>query len=134
MQTQKLFMVHYLPSWPTILQLGGFEESMSFALRICRSCMVTRKKHQKSNCQLRDPETHFEQCSKLTGPLKDHYSTNYGINHSSVLEEVPGFSVVTSMPHDIMHDLFEGIVPLELKLLLSHCISCKYFTLQELNV
>ena len=120
--------------------VGGFKGSMSFALRICRSCMVTpetmqeARYYQESKCQLRDPETHFEQCSKLTGPLKDHYSTNYGINHLSVLEEVPGFSVVTSMPHDIMHDLFEGIVPLELKLLLSHCITCKYFTLQELNV
>ena len=87
----------------------------------------------ESNCQLRDPETHFEQCSKLTGPLKEHHSTNYGINRLSILEEVPEFSVVTSMPHDITHDLFEDIVPLELKLLLSHCITSKYFTLQELN-
>ena len=76
--------------------------------------MQEARYYQESKCQLRNPETHFEQRSKLTGHLKDHYSTNYGINHLTVLEEVPGVSVVTSMPHDIMHDLFEGIVPLEL--------------------
>ena len=32
-----------------------------------------------------------------------------------------------------MHDLFEGIVPYELKLLLRHCVQSKYFTIGELN-
>ena len=50
----------------------------------------------ESDCQLRNDETHFEQCSLLSGPLRDHYSTTFGINRLSVLEEVPGFSVVTS--------------------------------------
>ena len=43
------------------------------------------------------------------------------------------FSVVTGMCHDIMHDLFEGVVPFELKLLLVHCTEKKYFTVAELN-
>ena len=113
---------------------------MSFSLRICRTCMITpdlmqlNRHFTESNCVLRTPETHFEQCSKLDGPLCAHYSTTYGINRLSILEEVPGFSVVTALLHDIMHDLFEGIVPLEVKLLLDHCISgCKYFTKHELN-
>ena len=42
--------------------------------------------------------------------------------------------MVTALLHDIMHDLFEGIVPMEVKLILDHCISgCKYFTKHELN-
>lgn len=97
--------------------VGGFKESMSFALRICRSCMITTDQSQlcvtEDSCQLRSPETHFEQCRLLEGPLKSHYSTNFGINRCSVLEDVPGFSVATSLPHDIMHDLFEGVVPYE---------------------
>ena len=120
--------------------IGGFKESMSFALRICRTCMITPDLMQESryfvesNCDLRTPEMHFKQCSKLDGPLCGHYSTTYGVNRMSVLEEVPGFSVVTSLLHDIMHDLYEGIVPMELKLLLEHCISrCKYFSKDELN-
>ena len=32
-----------------------------------------------------------------------------------------------------MHDLYEGIVPYEMKLLLCHCVSHGYFTIDELN-
>ena len=32
-----------------------------------------------------------------------------------------------------MHDLFEGILPYELKLLIQHCIHSKYFTINLLN-
>ena len=117
--------------------LGGFKQSMSFALRICRSCYTTRTLSQtcfsEKSCTLRTSESHFAQCQLLQGPLKNHYSTVYGINRLSILEEVPGFSVVNGIHHDIMHDVFEGVVPFEVKLLLQHCIQCNYFTLQLLN-
>ena len=60
-------------------------------------------------CILRDPEAHFEQCQLLSGQLSDHNSISYGVNRLSILESVPGFSVTTGMPHDILHDLFEGL-------------------------
>ena len=117
--------------------VGGFKGSMSFALRICRSCMITTPQVKEclveSSCTLRTTETHFEQCSLLSGPLRDHYSTTFGINRLSKLEEVPSFSVIQGLPHDIMHDLFEGVVPYELKLLLCHCVHAKYFTVRKLN-
>ncbi len=117
--------------------LGGFKESMSFALRICRSCYCTRSMSQthfaESSCTLRTTESHFENCQLLAGPLKQHYSTAYGVNRSSILEEVPGFSVINSLHHDIMHDIFEGVVPYEVKLLLKHCIQSKYFSLNVFN-
>uniref|UniRef100_A0A1X7TX77 Uncharacterized protein n=1 Tax=Amphimedon queenslandica TaxID=400682 RepID=A0A1X7TX77_AMPQE len=37
----------------------------------------------------------------------------YGINRRSVLKDIHGFSVVTSLSHDIMHDLFEDILVAE---------------------
>ena len=99
--------------------------------------MVTPQLSQKvlteDDCQLRNPETHFEQCQLLDGDLRGHYSTTYGINRHSVLEEAPGFSVATGIPHDIMHDLFEGVVPYEMKHLISHCLQNKYFSLDMLN-
>lgn len=117
--------------------LGGFKESMSFALRICRSCMITRPLSQEcfseDKCTLRTPETYFEQTQLLHGSLYDHYSITYGINRLSILEDVPGFTVVHGLQHDIMHDLFEGVVPYELKFLLKHCVQAKYFTINELN-
>ena len=117
--------------------VGGFKGSMSFALRICRTCMMTTKEAQQcfveSACTLRKPDTHFQQCQEVSGPLASHYSTSYGINRTSILEEVPGFSVTTGLPHDIMHDLYEGLIPYELKFLLQHCVEAKYFGIEKLN-
>ena len=80
----------------------GFKESMSFALRICRTCMNTPENsptcYSEFHCQLRDPERHLNECELLQGPLGSHYSTNFGINRRSILEDVPGFPVTTSIP------------------------------------
>ena len=37
------------------------------------------------------------------------------------------------LPHDAMHDILEGIGPLETKFLLSHCITNGLFTLEDFN-
>ena len=117
--------------------VGGFKESMSFSLRICRSCMITTEESQvcfsEQSCHLRDPETHFRECQMLDGPLASHYSTNFGINRRSVLEDIPGFSVVTGIPHDVTNDLFEGVVPYEMKLLILHLIQNKYISIRMIN-
>lgn len=119
--------------------VGGFKQSMSFALRICRGCLITSTLAQdcfsenNNSCTLRDPTSHFEQCMLLSGPMSNHYSTTYGINRLSILEEVPEFSVTVNLPHDIMHDLFEGVVPHHMALLLTHCVNNKYFNIEELN-
>ena len=41
--------------------------------------------------------------------------------------------MINGLPHDIMHDLYEGVVPYELKLLIRHCLQKAYFTIAELN-
>ena len=70
----------------------------------------------------------------LDGVLELHYSTNYGINRKSILEDVPGFFVTNCIPHDIMHDLFEGVVPHELKPFLIYATQQKhYFTINDPN-
>ena len=117
--------------------IGGFKEGVGFALRVCRTCMTTSSQCQtlftEENFQLRNPELHFQQCQLLEGRLRGHYSTNFGINRCSILEDVPGFSVTSCMPHDIMHDLFEGVVQYEMKLLLVHCVDEKFFSIDLLN-
>lgn len=117
--------------------VAGFKGSVSFALQVCRTCTITAEQIQEcfseSVCTLRTSSAYFEQCSLLQGPLQSHYSTAYGINFMSILEEVPRFSVINGLPFDIMHDLYEGIVPYEMKLLLQHCVNSKYFTINELN-
>ena len=119
-------------------QVGGFKESMSFAHRICRSCMTTTEKAQtnfvEANFELRTPETHVKQCTYLEQSQhqqRNELSKIYGINRKSVLENIP---VAQNLPHDIMHDLLEGVIPYELKVMLTHFISnCHYFTLKQLN-
>ena len=117
--------------------IGGFKEGVGFALRLCRTCMATQSQSQmlftEDKFQLRNPDMHFQQCQLLVGPLKGHFSTNFGINRCSILEEIPGFSVSSCMPHDIMHDLFEGVVPYEMKQLIVHCVEQKFFSIQLLN-
>ena len=117
--------------------LGGFKESFLFALRICRTCMVTKDEY-KGMCDLSHVAPrcilhHEQQCEYLNTPLRDHYSKIYGINRSALLD-VPYFSVFNGgLPHDMMHDVLEGVVIKELTLLLKHCISNKYVTLEKYN-
>ncbi len=60
-------------------------------------------------------------------------SVEYGINCASALDQIPHFSVVKSLPHDIMHDLLKGIVPYEMKLLLTYLSVSKLVSIATLN-
>ena len=118
--------------------LGGFKESMSFAFRICRTCMATKEQSQtyflESQFKLRTAREHKHHCQKLEGALGNHYSVSFGINQQSILESINDFSVVRNLPHDIMHDLFEGVLIHELKALLFYfCIHSKLFIVKVLN-
>lgn len=62
-------------------------------------------------------------------------SVTYGVNSQSVLNKIPNFHVANGqMPQDIMHLLFEGVVPFEIKLMLKVFIYEKdYFDVDFLN-
>ena len=114
-------------------QIGG---SMSFAYCICRSCMATTGKAQnnftETKFELRTPENHIKQCILLeqNGQDRSEVSKRYG---KSVLENI-NFSVVQNLPHDIMHDLLEGVIPYEMKNMLIHFVNnCHYFFFRQLN-
>ena len=47
--------------------------------------------------------------------VRDTLSTTYGINELSVMNRVTNFDVCQCFPEDIMHILFEGVVPYETK-------------------
>lgn len=114
--------------------LGGFKESMSFSHRICRSCLATTEQIQscflESDFELRTRGLHQHHLQNLTDSAS---STQFGINRPSELDNIPTFSVAENLPHDIMHDLLEGVVPCELKLLLTQLVNAKYFTIATFN-
>ena len=118
--------------------VGGFKKSVGSAYRMCRTCMATtdtfRVKFNSNDFQRRSTAAHIVQCDSLEGALRDHNSKVYGINCKSILLNVKLFSMCDwGLPHDVMHDLFEGVVQYELKLLLLHCIGERYFSLADFN-
>ena len=84
---------------------------------------------------LRDKASHEQHCALLQGDTMGHVSKEYGINRNSVLNELSYFHVCSgSLLPDVMHDLLEGALQYEMKLLLQFMIdSEQYFTLEKLN-
>ena len=60
-------------------------------------------------------------------------ATCYGINVESVLNSSTYFHVVDGLPPDIMHDVLEGVLPYEIKLMIAHYFQNGYFNLKEVN-
>ena len=118
-------------------ELGGFKESFSFARRFCRSCLTDKNLSQshfnEKNFTLRDSVSHKNLCSRLHDIDGASISVEFGINRCSSLDSLPNFSVAENLPHDIMHDLFEGVVPHELKLFMQYCVGMSYFSIPTLN-
>ena len=116
--------------------LGCFKESMSFAHRICRSCMATTAAIQtnfvESSFELRTPSSHRQHLQDLTGSSCTQKSMEYGINRKSNLEDIPNFCVAENIPHDIMHDLL-GVIPYEMKVMLQKLLGQKYLTIGTLT-
>ena len=102
--------------------LGGFKKSFSFAFRSCRTCFVTKDTLVSSfvseGFEKRGDATHCKQCEFMQGPMASHYSKAYGINRQSALLNVKYFSWFGGgLPHDAMHDIFEGVSTLGGKIL-----------------
>lgn len=84
--------------------------------------------------ELRTSSKHQKQLEEITGPAASFYSSAYGINRRSSLLDIRYFNIFEGgLPHDAMHDILEGIAPLEIKLLLSHCFTNNFFTLKIFN-
>jgi hypothetical protein len=82
--------------------------------------------------ELRNKEQYSQQLKSL---LEGTISTrDCGIKSSCLLNTLGYFHIAENVTVDVMHDLLEGVVPFELKLILSSFIyDKKYFTLEDLN-
>ena len=70
----------------------------------------------------------------LTTEIRRYWSKFWGVNQLSILNQARFFEVCQCLSHDIMHILFERVVPLEIKFLLRHGIDdLRLFTLKWLN-
>lgn len=115
--------------------LAGFVQSFR-GQYVCRFCCCTTDQIQISEVSegefsMRKKETHDLHVQKVV--------QEENVAHLGVVGECPlskalqHFHTVTGFPPDILHDLFEGVVPVELALCIREMIRRKYFTLEYLN-
>lgn len=73
---------------------------------------------------LRSASEHAHQCSligneSLSTSDQHHFSVTFGINREALLDSLNFFNVTSgALIPDIMHDILEGALPMELKLML----------------
>ncbi len=81
---------------------------------------------------LRTRDEHEAQCAHVEDP---DASTEYGINRRSILLDLKYLDICSgSLLPDVMHDILEGALQYELKLVLQYCIRTRrFFRLSALN-
>ncbi|XP_049333152.1 uncharacterized protein LOC125804583 isoform X1 [Astyanax mexicanus] len=115
--------------------IAGFVENFSGSY-VCRFCTAEKSEFQANEVRsgtftLRTKEVHADHLRILDENQLDSYC---GVKSNCTLSKhLTYFNVTTGFPPDIVHDLFEGIVPFELALCLSVFVKKKYFTLCALN-
>lgn len=114
--------------------LAGFVESFSGDY-FCRFCTATRSEIQSKEVKngefaLRTEELHHAHVASA----REKGVACYGVKNTCVLaESLSFFKVTAGFPPDVAHDLFEGIVPIELAECFRLLIAKKYFTFDSLN-
>ncbi|KAL2101492.1 hypothetical protein ACEWY4_003253 [Coilia grayii] len=114
--------------------LAGYQESFSVD-KFCRFCLASLKDIQQYDVRsgaftLRTPELFDEAVNVLN---TTDASCIDGLKRDCPLRRLAHFHPVKGFPPDFLHDVLEGIVPVELCICLSDLIAKKYFTLNELN-
>lgn len=89
-------------------------------------------KFTEDEFQLRTRAGHNRHCQLVQADPT--LASTYGVKRASILNQSQYFHVVDGLDLDVMHDQLEGVLPLEVKLLLKKYIQEEaFFTLQTLN-
>lgn len=115
--------------------IGGYNACFSpNVLYPCRFCLTTNSEMQElftaDDMSLRTRQSYDQHVSAMHQNGSE--SSCFGIRRKSSF--ISGsFHVADGLPPDIMHDLLEGVVPFEMSLVIKHCVSKGYFTVEEVN-
>lgn len=115
--------------------LAGFVQSFR-GHYFCRFCCCTADQRQASEVSEGEFSMRTKACHDLhvQSVVQGENVTHFGVTGECALSKaLQHFHPITGFPPDILHDLFEGIVPVELALCISEMIQKKYFTLEDLN-
>ncbi|KAJ8037460.1 hypothetical protein HOLleu_18274 [Holothuria leucospilota] len=99
----------------------------NFPCRICKYHRIDCQKQEEENINMIRPRQNFTQDVEI-----DDLSET-GVARSSILNELSYYHVVENLALDYMHDLLEGVVPMEVKMVLKALIDLHMFSLLELN-
>ncbi len=116
--------------------VAGLVESFSGPY-ICRFCLGEHVDFQEKEVRsgafhIRTKEDYSVHVKALQANPALHHC--FGVKRPCPLtEKLSHFHMVEGYPPDILHDLFEGIIPMELALCFRDFIAKKYITLDELN-
>jgi hypothetical protein len=115
--------------------IAGFNENFSYG-RVCRYCMATNSSlaelHCETKCQLRTPEGHSYHLKAIQ--LDKALTSVYGVKRVSCFSVVSGFSPVTFFPPDVMHDVLEGLMTVNIGVVLKSMIRRKVITVKAFNI
>ena len=113
--------------------LGGFVESFS-GNYYCRFCLASNEIIQNSFIEnellLRNVESQSKCLNDLKTCKKLHVT---GVKADCVLNDLENFELTENFPPDIMHDLLEGCIRQNLKLLMEYLAKEKLYSIDDLN-
>lgn len=127
---------------PAAQLMGGFKEGVNFAHMPCRTCLITREEIQlllsEHTFQYRNKyqhEAHVRLVTDMTLSKKDrkYNSKHSGVNSDHIFHGLEKFDITQCLLQDAMHLLAEGLLKLETKLLLEHCLESNFLDLNTLN-
>ena len=76
-----------------------------------------RSQKQEFVYETKENHTHHCKLIEIEG-LEEHYSTCYGINRDPILNKLCYFDITSgALIPDVMHDILEGVLPKEIKLM-----------------
>lgn len=100
----------------------------------CRECLCQRNDLRRSihRHELRSKELHeryLQQISEGQASPQD-----FGIQENSILNDLNFFNSTENFSYDVMHDIFEGVCPMDIKFVLRHfVIEVKILTVDSIN-
>lgn len=115
--------------------LGGFTENFSKSINFCRYCLIIRDRFAKEPTKLGPARTAENYRSSVEKLSMGSENSGDGVKCDSIFSSLEHFHVCQPgfLPC-LGHDLFEGIVSVDLQLYLKHLVSIgKHFTFMQLN-
>ena len=117
--------------------IGGFTENFSTVAHLCRYCLITFEQFLQEPCHVGTVRT----VEKYKSALQQLDQAPDGVKHVEGVKFDSEFNLLSyfhvcqpGLPPCLGHDLFEGIISVDLALFLNHLIKVKHwFTYNDLN-